>query len=181
MHGLNTEDKTTENFTDFKKVRAVACKTIRNAKKAPLLIHQGEKGDPARITEIIANNFECISKGEHLSRDFLNLKILEEQKIIDFAINRNEPHNDPFIINELLSSLSKCKPSAEGPDGINYEMIKRLPDGSKDFLLQLYNRIWIFNEFPDWNTAHVSTFRYPGKTGYETWILSCYSSYKLFM
>ena len=152
--------------TIWKKIHKIAGKYTPNP--APVLHHQGEKiGDPGRVAEILATHFSNISKGEHLSREFLNRKSVEEQTILDFSTDLSLPYNKPFIMKELESSLTKSKSTAEGPDGIHYDMLKHLSSESKDFLLMIYNRIWRSCEFPEWNISWILAFIKPGKNGYQ--------------
>ena len=112
--------------TVWKKIQKIAGKYSPNV--APVLHYQGEDvGDPGKVANILASYFSNISKGDHLPREFLTRKVLEEQNILDFNTNIIMPYNEPFNIIELESALSKSKSTAEGPDGIHYEMIKYLP------------------------------------------------------
>jgi len=43
---------------------------------------------------------------------------------------------------ELLDSLKKAHDTAVGPDDINYQILKKMPENSLEVLLDIYNEIW---------------------------------------
>ena len=195
-------NKTEVNYINFKRLSAVARRTIREAKRecwrkfvstinsytpitavwqkihkivgkyqrnvAPIIIQNGIKiADPKEVAEILAKHFSQISRGDHLSKRFLNHKVLEERHILDFSTTRYFSYNDVFSMRELLSALSKCKPTAAGPDGIHYEFLKHLPIKGKEFLLNIINTIFTTHDYPQWNGSTMLAFLKPGKTGYS--------------
>ena len=102
----------------WKNIHKISGKYQRH--NAPVLVNQGMKvADPREVAELLAEHFSRISRGEHLSRNFLDQKILEEAIEIDFSTQQYAPYNEPFTMKELLSALSQCSPSAAGPDGIH--------------------------------------------------------------
>ena len=195
-------NKTVANYTTFKRARAIARRTTREAKKdcwrrfvstinsmtpiskiwsnihkiagkfqrnsAPVLLNQGIKvGDPREVAELLAEHFSRISRGDHLSRNFLDYKLLAETNEIDFSTEFYKSYNEPFSMKELLSALSKCRPSAAGPDGMHYEFLKHLPEDGNEFLLDIFNTMFSTQDYPDWNEGTFLAFIKPGKTGYD--------------
>ena len=131
-----------------------------------VLLHTGEMvADTKKVADILAEHFSQIARGEHLSIDFLNTKRIDEQILINFTTDVHYSYNDAFDMRELRSALSNCKSTAEGPDGIHYEMLKHLPEETQEFLLKIFNRIWVLREYPNWNFFYILPFKKPGKSG----------------
>ena len=66
---------------------------------------------------------------------------------------------------ELDNALSSCNSSAPGFDDVSFGIIKNLAPLAKSFLLQLYNKLWLNDLFPQkWRHAIVIPI---GKTGKE--------------
>jgi len=61
-----------------------------------------------------------------------------------------------FSMDELLDAIGKLHDSAVGPDDIRYEMIKHLPSGAVQILLDILNDIWSNGNLPaSWHQANV--------------------------
>ena len=148
----------------WKKIHKIAGKYVRD--NAPVLLHTGEMvADTIKVADILAEHFCKITRGERLSIDFLNKKRLDEQILIYFTTDVHYSYNDAFDMRELRSALSNYKSTAEGPDGIHYEMLKHLPEETQEFLLKIFNRIWVLREYPNWNFFYILPFKKPGKSG----------------
>ena len=161
---ISSINENTPMTSVWRKVHKIAGKYVTSP--APVLsIGSSVIADPEKVAEKLADHFSNISKGTHLSNEFHNIKERQEQQPIDFSTDVQEVYNDPFTLQELTSSLSKCKSTAEGPDHIHYEMIKHLSLECKKFLLKLFNRIWSECEFPNWKIATILPFKKPGKSG----------------
>ena len=64
----------------------------------------------------------------------------------------------------MRCSLSETKCTAPGPDNITYEIIRRLPEECLAVLLNVFNKIWTTQTFPDgWRSATVVPIPKPGK------------------
>ena len=61
---------------------------------------------------------------------------------IHFISENIEWCNEPFTFDELLQSLNNSHDTTGGPDKIQYELLKHLPNKSKECLLQIFNTIW---------------------------------------
>jgi hypothetical protein len=80
---------------------------------------------------------------------------LEEVSILTEQIN----------IEELNTALKKCKTKgAPGPDGVSFQLLKKLPDLALQYLLQTYNACLYHGYFPKrWKVAHGIMNPKPGK------------------
>ena len=114
----------------------------------------------------LAEHLSNISKGSSINS--FNI-IKENEKIpIDFKTDQYYSYNDCFIMDELLSALSTCSNTAPGEDMITFEMLKHLHPNSLQYLLKLYNKIWVEIYFPqDWHKALDLPFLKPGKDPYD--------------
>ena len=54
-----------------------------------------------------------------------------------------------FTPAELQETIETSYNMAVGPDEIHYDFLKHLPKNSLDYLLTIYNKIWINNRFPE--------------------------------
>ncbi|GFW00095.1 putative RNA-directed DNA polymerase from transposon X-element [Trichonephila clavipes] len=65
---------------------------------------------------------------------------------------------------ELKRALSSAHNTSPGPDGISYELLRHLNEGSLVNLLRLFNRIWREQVYPtQWQEAIVIPILKPGK------------------
>jgi len=65
---------------------------------------------------------------------------------------------------ELRLCLREAKNTAPGHDEVYYIMLKKLPEKGLQFLLHLFNTVWLSEVFPsDWREAIVIMFNKPGK------------------
>ncbi len=81
-------------------------------------------------------------------------------------MSSDNPYNAPFSHSELSSALQSCRNTSKGPDGVHYQMLRHLPPPSLSFLLALFNRIWLTDDFPPpWREALILPFLKPNKPG----------------
>ena len=67
-------------------------------------------------------------------------------------------------MNELKTTISQMRNSSPGPDGVFYQMLKRVPDKVKEYVLKIMNKFWMESYFPDcWCEAVIVAFPKPGK------------------
>src|SRR5207253_4355361 len=101
---------------------------------------------------------------EHYDPNFLRGKRREEAKVLHFPPDNTKDYNLLFTLPELDYALEKAMDTAPGPDGIHYQIIKHLSPDAKEYLLSLYNRIWMEGVIPrDWKEATVLPILKPGK------------------
>ena len=70
--------------------------------------------------------------------------------------------------------------TSPGPDGVFYQMLKRLPTQMKEYFMKVMNKYWIESYFPNkWREAVVIAFPKPAKTPQQRRKLSAHSSSQL--
>lgn len=117
------------------------------------------------ITEAIATFFENTSSDANFSPEFVQHKLREEQSEIENPINSENPINLPITLTELNDALKTCKNSTPGPDNIPYIFLRNLPPVANEYLLGIYNSIYIYNKFPlAWKTATILPIHKQGKS-----------------
>ena len=83
---------------------------------------------------------------------------------MDFESDNDEKYNVDLSKRELIKSIAQATDSATGPDEIQYQFLKHLPDVSLDLLLLLLNKLWQSQDFLDgWREATVIPVTKPGK------------------
>ena len=83
---------------------------------------------------------------------------------MNFQSLNTEKYNLPFKMSELMDSLHKCNDTAAGPDDIHDQILKHLPPGALETLLNIMNEIWRTRKFPeDWHKAVIIPIPKPGK------------------
>ena len=81
---------------------------------------------------------------------------------MNFKSNNTESYNLPFTI-ELKDVIQTSHNTAIGPVEILYELLKHLPKKSLDYLLTIFNDIWMKGTFPEsWKIATIIPIPKPG-------------------
>ena len=108
---------------------------------------------PDQISEILANIFAETSADTKHSAEFLQHKIFTEQNMPNFE-SLNSAYNQLFSLLDLDSALAKTKDSKPGDDGVNYQVIKSMPNHAKEYLINIYNKFFRDSFFPpSWRKA----------------------------
>ena len=139
---------------------------VRSSHSIPTIKHE----DKVLITnkekaEAFAVNFARNSSDLNFEHEFLERR---KGKVLD-KIPKPEvetsPMNDPFALHELQTAIAQCKKnSSPGEDGIEYEVIRRLPVSCQKTILHLYNNIWESGEIPStWKHSLILPIAKPGK------------------
>ena len=116
------------------------------------------------IADLLANTFSKNSSSTNYSKPFQNIKKNAEKTKLNFKSNNLEDYNQPFSLSELTDCIMKSHNTAVGPDEIHYEYLKQLPSCSLDFLLQVFNEVWVSGKFPtSWKQATIIPIPKPGK------------------
>ena len=116
------------------------------------------------IADTFATHFSKVSSSTSCSDQFLEHKLRQERKQLNFSSDNQEAYNRLFTMEELMHALSQCKDSSPGPDDIHYQMLKHLPEQQLQLLLALYNNIWTTGQYPpSWSEATVIPIPKPGK------------------
>ena len=89
---------------------------------------------------------------------------MKKRKKINFKSKNEENYNQSFNKTELKVAINKSHDTAVGPDEIHYQFLKKLPKPSLNYLLQIYNEIWMSNNIPiNWKQAIVILIPKPKK------------------
>ena len=120
--------------------------------------------DSEEVADIIARNLSDLTNGSRYSPQFINQKTTAEANNLDFSSSNEEAYNDLITMDEMEDALKQCHTTAPGNDEIPFDMLLRLPERGKQFLLDLFNRIWIESLLPaGWREATVLPLLKPGK------------------
>ena len=157
---INIKTPMSKIWSRMRKMRGIY-KSIQN----PILKDQNEmKSDPTQVAEILANHYENVSSSQRYCDKFRRIQIQQENNEHNFKTKANHSYNIQFNYNELASALKNSKESAPGNDQIPYKLIDKSHKTSKMFLLSIFNRIWISEEFPSsWRMGLVLSFLKQGK------------------
>ena len=116
------------------------------------------------IANVLAERLSLNSSSAHYTHEFQRVKRRAEHTTLHFTSANTEYYNKTFTLGELRCSLSETKCTAPGPDNITYEIIRRLPEECLAVLLNVFNKIWTTQTFPDgWRSATVVPIPKPGK------------------
>ena len=120
--------------------------------------------DSEEVANIIAGNLSDLTSGSRYSPHFRILKADAEANAPDFFSTNEEAYNDLISLDELLDALKQAKSTAPGNDEVPFDMLTHLSEDGKQFLLDLFNRIWIESNLPTgWHEATVLPLLKPGK------------------
>ena len=127
-----------------------------------------EDGEFAEEIQDIANTIgQSISKNsssQHYTPIFQKNKRITESTTLDFSTRETLDYNKPFNLQELESCLAETGNTAAGPDQIHNNILKQLPQISKQCLLNTLNKMWLENSFPDsWRNANIIPIPKPNK------------------
>ena len=92
-----------------------------------------------------------------------------QQRIPHYLLNEDKTEdptlNLTFNMRELEGSLQQLEDKkATGEDSIENAMLKNLPSISKQYLLDLFNKLWNEGTYPkDWKTSIILPILKPGK------------------
>ena len=116
------------------------------------------------IADLLAKTFSTNSSSNNYNEQFQNIKKKAEKIKLNFKSNNLEDYNQPFSLSELTDSIMKSHDTAVGPDEIHYQFLKHLPSISLEFLLQVFNEVWVSGRFPtSWKEATIIPIPKPGK------------------
>ena len=87
---------------------------------------------------------------------------------VDFSTAEHTAYNEPFTMSELLSAVSSLRSVAEGPDAVHNDMLRHLPAAALEVLLAIFNTSWETGTFPEaWREATVIPLLKAGKSGLD--------------
>lgn len=121
------------------------------------------------IADILADHYCDVSSNSKYIPSFQTYKRIKEKiPIVDPGSGHHPQLNLPFSLPELKYALTGCQSFACGPDNICYPMLTNLPDEALEYLLRVYNIIWLNGLFPDsWKASYIVPVLKPGKNPLE--------------
>ena len=120
--------------------------------------------DSGEVAGVIANNLSDLTNGSRYSPHFRNLKAIAEAVTPDFSSINEEAYNDPILLEELEDALQQSNSNSLGNDEIPFDMLTHLPEEGRQFMLDLFNRIWLESSLPaGWRKATILPLLKPGK------------------
>lgn len=156
----------------FKKISKISG-IYKSNNVASIIVNDRIITDTQIILRELGTTLSEISSSENYAINFMQYKQQSENIVLNLMSNNTEPYNSLFSIEELNSSLKKCKGSSPGPDNVHYDMIKHLHAKSVTSFLNIINTIWVDHVFPDsWRNAFIIPILKPGKPS------TCTSSYR---
>jgi Reverse transcriptase (RNA-dependent DNA polymerase) len=88
-----------------------------------------------------------------------------EKKLLNFISHTTKAYNLPSSDWEFMSALRELKNTAPRPDNIHNVMLNNLNPSSLQYLLAIYNRLWVEEVFPEsWREAINIPILEPGKS-----------------
>ena len=116
------------------------------------------------IANRLVDSFSQISSNEHYPLEFQQLKTNCEQRTPNFNSDNTEIYNSLFKMNELENALDRVHDTFPGEDKINYQMVKKLKNNSKNYILNVFNKFWVDGYFPaEWQHSVIISIPKPGK------------------
>lgn len=184
---------TDENLTKFKITRAIARRTIYEAKRThwrnyiskinssvpPTILWKRIRSIANRrtyepIPAIRNERGELISEMEEITQIFSNFYSASthtnDTPSIESIPPPNEEDEDPInhiiLLSEVKEAVKHQRNTAAGPDNIHASMLKHLNYCQLKYLTKFFNHIWTKHDFPEqWRLAHIIPIRKPGKDG----------------
>ena len=97
--------------------------------------------DVKHISNTIAETISTISSSVNCSETFQGHKLQHERIPLDFNSDNIEDYHLPFTIKELIDSLERPMMHQWDQIDIHYQLLKHLPDISRNALIDLFNDI----------------------------------------
>lgn len=177
------KNKTMHNFIEYKRTRAVARKVINKKKRENFDEFCASINRFTSVSYVwkVMRTFKNTRKNITWNKWINNNREEEIKKEIDklappgvpikqIEIKRVQEQNRGILDKEFgIEELSRAEDmirrnSAPGMDGVEYRMLKELPEEMKVILLGLYNEIWKNKQIPeDWRKYQVVFIDKPGK------------------
>ena len=120
--------------------------------------------DPSITSNIFARAFSSVSSEENYAASFVRFKRQSESRPLNFTPNERHAYNEEFSMAEFNKALSLTNETSPGPDGITYSMIKNSHSSLRLSILQIFNSIYIEENFPSlWKLSVVIPIPKPEK------------------
>ncbi|XP_057667198.1 uncharacterized protein LOC130900523 [Diorhabda carinulata] len=104
--------------------------------------------DNSKIVSILATTY----KNRSITRNYDDTVITHEREEKDelmIQFDENEPINLPITTQEYDEALSSLKETSPGPNEIPVVFLKHLPLIAHEYILNLFNTIWLQHNFPE--------------------------------
>ena len=139
-------------------------KTLTNHPLKHLTKKQTEANTRKDIAEVLAETFSENSSLKNSNPQFIFYKSKSEKQRLNFKTNNLEKYNLPFKLAELKEAIQTSHNTAVGPDEIHYVFLKHLTKNYLNYLLKIFNDIWINGTFLEsWKIATIIPISAPGK------------------
>ena len=120
--------------------------------------------DSNKVADALAGNMAFISSTQYYEPNFQNIKTVRESRDLQFTNKEHQAYNEPIRVSEIYAALKSSKNTAPGEDRVHYMMIKNISDTAMNFLLHIFNKVWLEYSFPQlWKKALVIPFLKPNK------------------
>ena len=132
-------------------VKAIDGKKHKKVTVGTLKINNEKHIDDKSKADILAEQYYKVSSDENLDQNFKIVKEnteKEHEHIFQRKTNDTNIINKPITMKEIINTLNNKKKSAAGEDGIDYTLIKELPEEGLRAILKLYNKIWETGNIP---------------------------------
>lgn len=160
-----SKDETTSNL--FNKANKLKGKYKTNS-VITLKINNKITTNHTEIAEKLSLTFNEITKIANYPEKTRNEIDAEMKNPLKITADNNEHYNLDFTLREMEIALKACKGTSPGPDEINYSMLQNLTQETAEIILELYNRIWNQNAFPEnWRKSLAIPIPKPGKNPVE--------------
>lgn len=175
VSSINSETPLTQVWDKVRKIKGISTqRTIISLKTEDRIVSSSED-----IVETLSKQFQEASSDSKYDDEFLRFKTEMEATNMENPENPQDPVNNSITKNELEDALDTCKKTAPGPDRIPYVFLQHLPETAKSYLLNMYNQVWMNNQFPlRWSESLILPVLKPNKaknlaTSYRPISLTC--------
>ncbi|XP_044596671.1 uncharacterized protein LOC123273332 [Cotesia glomerata] len=146
----------------------IHCLNTNKKKALSTIVLEKEDGNhtanPIETADMLAASFAANSSSSNYDEKFLDLRKNEEINSLFDTQDNSQTFNGELSMHELTRELAKLRNSSPGPDQIPNILIKNLPVRGLCYLLDLFNLIWIKQQFPQkWKEAIIVPILKPNK------------------
>ena len=137
----------------------------RTRRPLPVLLHHNEViDDPTAVSNIFGRFFSDLSSRDNYPPDFIEHERDVLAGLPDFGCDDDADYNTNFTMKELTDAIQRSGSTSIGPDQIHYDFFRHIGNTQLNAMLQLYNFIWVNNDFPDaWRHSYIIPILKVGK------------------
>jgi hypothetical protein len=144
-----------------------------NEKQIHIIIDNQLNTDPTTVVYTIWEHFQKNSSDNNYAKGFIEkYRNQRNQQLISIV---NPCHEEQIYLNttisleELITTITKCKSHSPGPDDIPYIFLQNLPTFAYHILLDIYNTIFSSSGYlpSAWKHATTIPIPKPGKNKFE--------------